>query len=129
MWCGLSHWSKAANIFSYADDIVLLAPSVTSLKKLINLVEIFSDDFSINFNPDKSFIILYSKVLKVENVNIFIKGQKVQILTEGKHLGFSMISSSQSSQLYDVNPVLNDMCVKVNVLKSSFRCLDIDSKE
>ena len=33
-----------------------------------------------------------------------------------------------SSQLYNIQPNLDDICVKTNVLKSSFRCLDIDSK-
>ena len=33
-----------------------------------------------------------------------------------------------SSQLYNIQPILDDICVKTNVLKSSFRCLDVNSK-
>ena len=117
--------NKPANIFSYADDIVILAPTVTSLRYITNLVEEYSTNFSLNFNPNKSFILLYSNNLSSNDINVFINGQKIDFLTSCKHLGFNIVNNNQ---IYDIQSVINDMCIKTNILKSNFHSLSSDSK-
>ena len=38
------------NIFSYADDIVILTPTVTNIKYIINTVEEFRTYFNLSFS-------------------------------------------------------------------------------
>ena len=40
--------------FAYADDIVLLAPCPTAVRKLLALCDNYVADYDIQFNPDKS---------------------------------------------------------------------------
>ena len=45
--------------FAYADDIVLLPPSVSSLRLQLEMCENFSQDYNIKFNAEKSMGIVY----------------------------------------------------------------------
>ena len=43
-----------AGAFGYADDIILLSPTINSLKSLYNMCHEFGREFDIKFNPEKS---------------------------------------------------------------------------
>ena len=62
--CDSRYGCKIGNIttnsFAYADDIVILSPTVSGLKALIKMCEKFSNDFNINFNSSKSNIISFN---------------------------------------------------------------------
>ena len=45
--------------FGYADDIVLLVPTVTSLNKLYDVCKQHGQEYSIMFNPHKSKLPVY----------------------------------------------------------------------
>ena len=42
-----------ANAFAYADDIAVMTPSISSLKKLIQISENYSLEYSVNLNAKK----------------------------------------------------------------------------
>ena len=46
--------SHPCNIFAYADDMVLLAPTVKAVKELLHLCKKYSQNFEINFNSVKT---------------------------------------------------------------------------
>ena len=49
-----------AGIFGYADDLVLLAPNLSSFRKLICICEKYAEEFSILFNQSgKSKLLCY----------------------------------------------------------------------
>ena len=52
-----------AGAFGYADDIVLLSPSLCALKHSITLCEDYAKRFKILFNPIKSKLMLNTKIL------------------------------------------------------------------
>ena len=52
--CRVGH--ICANSFAYADDIVLLSPTLYGIKELIKLCEMYSIDYSVTFNPSKCAI-------------------------------------------------------------------------
>ena len=39
---------------AYADDIVLLAPSPSAMRILLQICNSYAAEYNINFNPDKS---------------------------------------------------------------------------
>ena len=47
-----------ANAFAYADDVILLSPTCTALKSMIEICEQFSDDYKLQFNPDKCTLLI-----------------------------------------------------------------------
>ena len=49
-----------ANAFAYADDLVLLSPTCTGLRSMINICEIFSNEYKLQFNPDKCTLVIFN---------------------------------------------------------------------
>ena len=45
---------QCVNHLSYADDLVLLSPSVKALQQLLNICSKYTKDFDIAFNPVKT---------------------------------------------------------------------------
>ena len=43
----------------YADDLTLLAPTVSSLSKMIKICEEFSNEYNVKYNPDKTVCMLF----------------------------------------------------------------------
>ena len=69
--------------FTYADDIVLLSPSVSSLRLQLEMCENFSQDCNIKFNAQKSKLIIYGD----SPVSIEFQGRVIPTCTSEKHAG------------------------------------------
>ena len=71
--CGLGcHVGPAfAGAFGYADDLALLAPTVNSLKYMINICEKYASEFYIKFNTKKSKTMYFNCKDNVEVNNIY----------------------------------------------------------
>ena len=59
----------------YADDIILLCPTVAGLKKMISICEEYAKEHSIMFNGSKSKYLvfgnyMYNPIIKVNNENV-----------------------------------------------------------
>ena len=117
---------KPANVFSYADDIVVLAPTVKSLKKIICIINDFKNDFSINFNPDKSFILYFSNHDFNIDFDIFLDNVKISVVSQCKHLGFNM---SNEKEIYEIKSSIDEMYVRSNVIRNNFYQLDSQCKK
>ena len=50
--CYMGH--LACNVFAYADDVVLLAPTVRAVNKLLELCKNYSQSFEVDFNLEKT---------------------------------------------------------------------------
>ena len=57
--CHLGSWYVGS--FAYADDIILLAPTITFLRLMLQIVHNFGNDYCINFNPRKSEYLVFGK--------------------------------------------------------------------
>ena len=42
-----------ANAFAYADDLVILSPSCTVPNEMINVFELYAQEYNLKFNPEK----------------------------------------------------------------------------
>ena len=68
-----------ANAFAYADDVVLLSPYCTALRSMIKICEKFSDDYKLQFNPDKCTLLIFTDSNEYyENVCITLCGRNVK---------------------------------------------------
>ena len=73
----------------YADDLVILAPSVAGLSKLLRICESFGESNDIVFNQKKSASLYFiSKMLKGANLpNVDLHGVLVEQVDSVKYIG------------------------------------------
>ena len=69
--------------FGYADDIVLLAPTVTSLNKLYDVCKQYGQEYSIMFNPQKSKLLANGSNIEVCTIdNNFLISQPSENISD-----------------------------------------------
>ena len=83
-----------ASIF-FADDICLIAPTLSSLQRLITISNEYCNTYGLSFNPKKSKIMVFSKtVSNYESLRpITLNGTKIDVVHEVKYLGTTIVSS------------------------------------
>ena len=120
--CGVSCYvgNMYCGSFGYADDVILLAPTLYSVKKLLYICEAFAKEYDVIFNSQKSKLLVYrcsSNSHINEHLNIdFMDGHIVQSLNE-KHLG-NILGPKCNSNI--ITETVNDFYVKVNMVLSQF---------
>ena len=107
-----------ANIFIYADDIVLLSPTVSSIKFMIELCQTYSNEYFLKFNGEKSKIIPFTKINMNNFIDIYLNGNKLEVVNSYKHLGNILINNRY---LVDFKNAIHDMKVKCNTIINEFR--------
>jgi hypothetical protein len=86
-------WFKDLNIrvLMYADDIVLLASDPRQLQNMINRLDQYCSQWSLNVNLNKSKIIIFRKGGKYsKNDKFFYQGEKIEIVNKYKYLGVTL---------------------------------------
>ena len=71
----------------YADDILLIVPTVYSLRSMLKVCDSFGFELNVSFNPDKYQLLNFTKsreqgIAGITHNNVFIK-----VTTVCKHLG------------------------------------------
>jgi hypothetical protein len=113
--------------FAYADDIVIVAPSATALRRLLTICDDYAREYSIAFNAAKSkcLIILPSKCRwlqpYVNKCRFFIGNKPIELVNSFCHLGH-IISNDLSDDL-DIMKRRNDFIRQVNNVTCYFRGL------
>ena len=101
--------------YGYADDIILLCPSITGLEKMIKICEIYSDKHYISFNGKKSKLLIFGK--KESDPNIFIKGEHVPVCTKAIYLGNLLSTVNENDMTNEGTKLFN---VNFNIFMSEF---------
>ena len=102
-------------IIGYADDILLLSPTVQTLERMIRVCETYACDFDIKFNGKKSQLMVFGKC-KGE-INVRVNGEKLEVVNTMKYLG-NVISNSVCDPM--ISNVKNDFTCKVNAFLGNF---------
>ena len=119
-----------SNIFGYADDLVLLSPSLTGLKKLISICEEFGNDHSIKFNGDKSKCMLFSnRGNNYRNFTVSLNNVILENVDSFKHLGNHISCFNKGKGVIDIEPIIKDMKVICNILINEFGYMDTQIKK
>lgn len=114
--------NKFMGAFGYADDLVLLAPSLNATKTMLKACEQYADEYNIIFNPQKSKMIVKSNIIVKSKTNDQIQnlsfmGGNIEIVENDKHLG-NIIGNVQHKEL--VQSIITDFKRRVNMLKFNF---------
>jgi len=89
--CFISNYP--CNIFAYADDLVLLAPTINALQKLVNISLKFCNNLDIIMNQNKTVCMAFSSEKNLKPFDIFLDNTKLKTVTEFKYLGFLLTHS------------------------------------
>jgi hypothetical protein len=110
-----------AGIVIYADDIVLLSPSVKGLRILIKATYDFANSHKLSFNPSKSFCIRFHKNnpinVALPNIHIDLGNAQVNWVHKVTHLG-NIITHNLDDTAH-LNHLTADFYVRVNGLLAS----------
>jgi len=87
--------SNYAGALAYADDLVLLAPTASALRKMLAICDVYAAEYSMSFNAQKSkcLVILsnarrYLRPLLQDNV-LYVDGKLIDFVSSFPHLGQS----------------------------------------
>ena len=73
-------------VVSYADDISLTAPTVSSLKCMLNIIKYYGQEYCVRVNPHKSKLIVLGKVYNC-HININFDGYAISQTDYADHPG------------------------------------------
>ena len=110
--------------FGYADDIILLCPTITGLEHMIKICELYADKHSISFNGKKSKLLIFGE--RINDPMIRIKGELVPVCTNAIYLG-NMLSTISNSDL--VNEGIKHFNISFNIFLSKFNSCKILVKD
>lgn len=107
----------------YADDVVLMAPTVNSLNTLLDICTTYAVEYDVLFNPDKSkFIFCCGSVVTSKPIISFM-GKPIESVPWDKHLGYP-VGNITDRQL--MNNVISNFMSKVNMVRSHFKHVPYD---
>ena len=114
------------NAFAYADDLVLLAPSCTGIKGLLEICEKYAKDFLSTFNPDKCTILIFADSdFYFNNVSIKLCGKTIKNVKSEKHLGHVF---EATANIINIDSIIKDLKVRTNVIINQFRSISWQAK-
>lgn len=94
--CHIGHIFVGALV--YADDIVLLAPTLTAARKMLCVVKQFSIEYDVKFNPSKCQHIVFGKNGATDTC-LSLDGIKIELVSSSKHLGVLIGEDIENTQL------------------------------
>jgi len=114
----------AVNIFAYADDIVLLAPSWHALQDLLLLLDKCCKELGMLCNTNKTKCMILNPTDKTKTVfqtfsHFTIDGHCLQFVNEFRYLGH--IKSNNLCDDADIKRQIHNMYVRTNMLIQRFR--------
>ena len=110
------------NSVSYADDMVLLSPSIKGLRKLVSVCERYANAHGLKYNVAKTEMLIFKAGRGPENVpEVKLKGSAGQVVLRFKYLGH-VLTENLSDDL-DIERERRALSVRCNMLARRFgRC-------
>ena len=98
---GTTLYGYYSGIVAYADDIILLSPTLNGLQKMINKCTEYNESVAIRLNCEKTEFIVSGT--EITNTYISMDGYRIKPQNRLKHLGFIWNVRSNKSHLATLN--------------------------
>ena len=85
--------------FGYADDIILLCPTLSGLKEMIKICESYAIEHNILFNGTKSKLLIFGR--EYDNPNVIVNGYKVDVCIKAEYLGIILNTENKYNDIED----------------------------
>ena len=83
----MPYWKYFCWCRRYADDIALLAPTHSSMSKLLSICSSYSKKYNVQFNADKSKSLFFGCDVMPRDVSFSLGETHIQNVESYKHLG------------------------------------------
>lgn len=112
------------NNISYADDMVLLSPSIKGLRKLLSICEHYANAHGLKYNVLKTEMLVFRAGRGPDRVpQIFLNGSAVNIVKQFRYLGHLLTERLQDNA--DIERERRALAVRSNMLARRFaKCSD-----
>ena len=85
MGCRISRYF--VGVIVYADDVVILAPSVFALRAMLRLCILYADEYDVLFNDKSKLIVFCTSNRHIFIPNVIINDKVIESVTKMEHLG------------------------------------------
>ena len=103
---------------AYADDVILLAPTLAALRIMLMFCTSFADSHDILFNSNKSHCIKFCNSLDIIQYDVKLQGGTLSWVNKVVHVGHVLISSNNDSD--DIRQRIADFSSQVNYFIARF---------
>lgn len=110
-------------VLVYADDITLLTPSASGLKRMINICNDFCSSRGVRFNATKSVCIRFSQARGRPKPDVELGGSVLEWSRSVKHLGSTL--TENLSEEDEVTSKRGDLFGRVNSMMGNLRAMPI----
>ena len=112
--------SNYCGALSYADDLILMCPSIQGTQEMLNVCEKYANTHKIKFNVSKSQIIVFNhNKYSQKNPDIYLNNEKIPIVSEVKHLGH--VLCNKNTDIIDVEYIGKCFNKSVNIMMANFK--------
>ena len=118
--------SEFCGAFGYADDIILMSPSVNGLQTMLNCCSEFASKYNVIFNPSKSKSIVFSKKGLRHYPDLYMNAIKLDNVQSVNHLGH--ILNCDLSDDKDVTNQIHMYNRKANSILAEFKYISGDMR-
>ena len=119
------HWQYFCGALGYSDDITLLAPTLSSLKYMLNICYQFSKAYDVIFNSTKCKLLCFGRSdfrSCVHVPHVEFNGSVIELIKHNKHL--DNVIGTKLFYISDIKDCLSAFNGKVNMVKSHFDHID-----
>ena len=96
----------------YADDVTIVAPTISALQKMVDACEQFGHEYDISYNAAKSYCLQIGGAASVTRPSIILNGKEIQWSDTAKHLGNVINSGNNDND--DIKCKKNDFVARSN---------------
>ena len=121
--CHIGHIFSGA--LGYADDVILLAPTLFSVRKMLDVCKQFADEYDVLFNSSKSKLMFFgSSSDRPEVTPILFMDNVIELVSHEKHLGDVI---GQNCTKIQIHGSINEFNGKTNMINAHFHHIQFDS--
>lgn len=117
----------SVNNLSYADDMVLLAPSVRGLRQLLSICEKYAVGHGLTYNVKKTEVVIFRYKQGPLNVpTLTLNGSQLRIVKKFKYLGHILTDDLRDDD--DIERQRRCLAMKSNMLARRFHHCSVEAK-
>lgn len=112
------------NSISYADDMVLLSPSISGLRKLLSICEHYANAHGLKYNVTKTEMLVFKSGRGPEKIPpAYLNGQVIRVVDKFKYLGHVLTGDLRDDS--DMERERRALSVRCNMISRKFsKCSD-----
>jgi hypothetical protein len=112
---------------AYADDVILLSPSLSGLRAMLSICAAFAEEYHVLFNATKSKLVVIpgagaNAIMQAEPLRFM--GGDIEQVPKDKHLGILLGNVPQSER---ISALSREIMTKTNMVIAHFRLLPPES--